>query len=321
MTTTRLACAVWGDWHIDQFVRFCWPSMNAAGNLEALTPKLRIHTRRCDAERLQASLSDCEIIGSLSDDLDGDLGNAVQAHTSAWMYECDKAARLGESVILISPDVIYGEGTFARYVELLGNGADAVHHVMHRVNAEDAGKQMLADYADGRVVSPFARRYLARIALDHEHLLSKCYRFGSQNIPRHVEFLNWECVKREAIMTRIVVNDCRALKPANCTLKATTFIVSNDVKHASIRSSDEAIGLSLTPAGKDKSWVQKGGPLDYRLAVKALRSYGTIYNREMSDVSYRLFATPQPDSVWEAADFEADGVIREIFRQWELVNA
>ena len=74
----RFSLAVWGEWHIDQFIRNALPSLKAPGNLDAIDYVIAVHTRPADVERLRAALEgvNAELLAPIADDTAGDQTTA-----------------------------------------------------------------------------------------------------------------------------------------------------------------------------------------------------------------------------------------------------
>ena len=104
----RFSLAVWGDWHIDQFVRNALPSLKAPGTLGAIDHVIAVHTRPADVERLRAALDgvNAELLAPIADDTAGDQSTANITIQGYAAQDIQAAAAAGEVWGLLAPDMV-----------------------------------------------------------------------------------------------------------------------------------------------------------------------------------------------------------------------
>ena len=162
----RFTLAVWGDWHLRQLEAHGVPSLRAPGNLGAIDYHISAHTRPADRERLAAILDglDADIKTPLPDDMRGDRHAANPAVLGFRAADRAEAAAAGEAWALLSPDMVWGEGTLAHHNAAFEAGKTMIFRPLLWVDAEKAG-----------TIRDFGRRHLARVALEHEHAIARGY--------------------------------------------------------------------------------------------------------------------------------------------------
>ena len=162
----RFTLAAWGDWHLDQLARHGVPSLRAPGNLDAVDYHISVHTRPADRDRLAAILDglDADIKTPLPDDMRADRYAANPAVLRFKADDYAAAAAAGEAWVLLSPDMVWGEGTLAHHRRAFEAGKAVVYRPLLWVDAERAG-----------VVRDFGRRSLAKVALECEHAIARDY--------------------------------------------------------------------------------------------------------------------------------------------------
>ena len=306
MVKFRLTCAVWGDWHVDTFLRYGLPSLQAQGNLDAIDYVLAVHTTPKDAARLLPALRHLnrEIYTPLYGDIPSGLAHAVDAQQTLHRFDRQKARHTGAIWACVPPDVVWGEGTFARYRELLDAGKAVIFHHMPRVALEPAAPAL----------GYFGRRHLARVALDFEHPLGRMYRADNPSFPPHAELVLWEIEGGAGIVARLLASEVKLLDPSKIGVNHLCQVDRALGDRAGvIADADEAIALSLAPVYKDSDWARDGAPLCAQTVRAFLEQYPSPATRELARHSYRLHAGEVSPHQWAAAERRADALMAEIF--------
>ncbi len=301
----RLTCAVWGDWHTSTFLDYGLPSLCASGNLDAIDHKIAIYTTERDARRLMPATRGMnrEIYTAIPSGVASGLSAAVDTQQQVHKLDRSHARKTGQIWACVPPDVVWGEGTFAQYSDLLASGKTVIFHHMPRVTLEEAAPAL----------QYFGRRHLARVALDFEHPLGRMYRADNPTFPRHAELVLWPAGTDGLI--------CRFLS-AEIKVADVSKVPINEVaqvdrplgeRMAMIADSDHAIALSLAPAYKDSDWARDGMPLSAELVRAFLAQYPSPATRELARHSYRLHAGAVPPAAWAAAERQADALMAQVF--------
>lgn len=209
-----LSISCWGDYHTELFYRRVLPSLRPN-----LLPEDRIFLHTIP----QPGLTPYEV------------------QNLNWRNDIALARELGERILLLWPDNIWGENSFDFFRGAFANGASAIF--MHCPRTKDAIWPTRHDH-----------RALARHALTHEHHLSWAYRADSICFPKHAELVNW-AVLGEGLLT-VQLGACPvALDPARHTLNSCMFL-EQPGRLVAVTDSDQAICLSLAPPGKDLDWLK-----------------------------------------------------------------
>ncbi len=300
----RLTCVVWGDWHVDAFLRYGLPSLEAAGNLDAIDYTLAIHTTPRDAARLMPALRHLkrEIYTPIyAKPLEG-LAHAVDTQQQLHRFDRYKARVTGSVWACVPPDVVWGEGTFARYRELMEAGKHVIFHHMPRVSLDEAAPAL----------GCFTRRHLARVGLDFEHELGRMYRADNEKFPNHAELVLWQA--GPGLLCRLLSAEIKIVDPSKISI--------NDVAQVErplgsafsvIQDADEAVALSLAQAYKDSDWTRDGAPLSAQTVRRFLEQYPSPATRDLARHSYRLHAGDVPPASWAAAERQADALMAQVF--------
>lgn len=300
----RLTCAVWGDWHINAFLRYGLPSLQAAGNLEAIDYVLEIHTSPRDVGKLLPGLRHVnrEIYTSLYNVPEGGLANAIDAQQRIHRFGRQKARETRSIWACVPPDVVWGEGTFARYRALIESGKEVIFHHMPRVNGETAKP----------VLECFTKRHLARVALDFEHELGRMYRATNEKFPNHAELILWQA--GAGLLCRLLAAEIKLADPLKVPINDVAQVGRPlGSSFAVIQDADEAIALSLAQPYKDSDWARDGAPLSAQTVRSFLTRYPSPATRELARYSYRLHAGDVSPAAWAAAERQADALMAQIF--------
>ena len=301
----RFTLAVWGDWHLDQFERNALPSLRAPGNLDAVDYHISAHTRPADRDRLAAILQgvNADIKTPLADGVRSD-----QATANSVVHGCkmqDYAA--AEAWALMSPDMVWGEGTLAHHRRAFESGKTVIYRPLLRVDADKVG-----------TIRDFSKRSLARIALESEHSVArKFYRADGPLFSSHAEMIIWPApdggLLNKTITAEVQTGLAGQMGGAECL--ATD---SDENKMLVVGDSDEAITLALASPDKDFSHVVGTGPLTPEIIRTFTSWYQSPATEKIARHSYRLHANDidlaEYPSRWEAVEKQADAFIAEVFR-------
>lgn len=183
----HLSTPVWGGSFIEFFLNFALPNFLSAGNLETLAREhecvYEIYTTTKNAE----TIGENAVFQRLTDlceariiPVDGLLASSDFAKVYPMMKKCNEmaisSAEAEEAVmVLLSPDALFSDGTFARLGKLAMEGARVVMLPECRIRKDP----FLADYAPALAAMPdrtaLPSRDLVRIALKHLHPITKSY--------------------------------------------------------------------------------------------------------------------------------------------------
>ena len=299
----RFTLAAWGNWHLSQFERNGLPSLHAPGNLDAVDYHISVHTRPADRDRIAAILQgiNADIKASLSDGVGSDQGTANNTVHICKMSDYAAAAANGEAWVLMSPDMVWGEGTLAHHRAVFEAGKTAIYRPLLRVDVDKAG-----------MITEFSKRSLARIALEKEHEVSqKYYRADGPLFSSHAEMIIWPApggLLNTTITAEMQICVARQMPD----VEFMTPEISND-KILVVGDSDEAITLALAPPGKDFSHVVGTGPLTPDIIRRFSSWYQSPATATVARHSYRLHADDIDLAAWAPVEQRANDFIAEVF--------
>ena len=300
----RFTLAMWGNWHLSQFERNGLPSLRAPGNLDAIDYHISVHTRPADRDRIAAILQgiNADIKTPLPDDMRNDRYAANPAVLDFRTKDYAVAARAGEAWVLLSPDMVWGEGTLAHHRKAFEAGKTLIFRPLLWVDAKKAG-----------TIRDFGRRALARVALECEHSIAREYfRADGPKFSSHTEMIIW--LAPGGLLNKTItaeVQTCVASKPLDsCGLATET----DEEKMMVIGDSDEAITLALAPSDKDFSTWLTEIPLTADLVRQFTRWYPSPASRHIAAASYRLHADEIDLAEWTMVERRANDFIAEVFQ-------
>jgi hypothetical protein len=300
----RLTLAVWGKWHLDQFETNALPSLRASGNLDAIDYHISAHTRPADRERLASLLQgfNADIKTPIRDDVQSDQGTSNDTVFGRNIDDRSAAAAAGEAWALLSPDMVWGEGTFAHYRRLFEAGKKAIFRPLLRVDSERAG-----------IITDFGKRALARIALEHEHdIARRFYRADGKLFSSHAEMVIWPAPG--GLINKTITAETQVCMPAAVQLDGQGLApdLAPD-EMAVICDSDESISLAMTAPGKDFSWLLGTEPLKLDIVRAFLKWYYSPACQHIAAKSYRLHDRDIDPAAWEQIERHADDFIKAVF--------
>jgi hypothetical protein len=299
----RFTFVVWGDWHIDQFVKHGLPSLRAPGNLDAIDHHISADTRPADYERVKAVLAglNADVRVTVGDDTGSDQGTANNTVFGRNVEDRIEAGRRGEAWALLAPDMVWGEGTFAHYRRLFEAGKKAVFRPLLRVDSDKAG-----------TITDFSKRALAKVALESEHdIAKKFYRADGDLFSSHAEMIIWPAPG--GLINKTITAEVQVCVPS---FSLNGQGVAPDLRPdeiAVMQDSDESICLAMTAPGKDFSWLLGQGPLRLDTVRAFLKWYHSPTCRHIASASYRLHDRDISSQEWEAVERHADDFIRRVF--------
>lgn len=142
-----LGCTVFGDVHVDRFIKFCLPSLTAAGNLEAIPdPSVFILT---DADHIEMIRAKTHHIGARVEAIpDSIMFAATPAErfalvSAATTIQISEARVAGAAFHLLVPDHVYAKGFFHNLMRLAGEGHQAIVGGGLSADVERIGRDLL----------------------------------------------------------------------------------------------------------------------------------------------------------------------------------
>ena len=300
----RFSLAVWGDWHINQFVTNGLPSLKVSGNLDSIDYVIAAYTRSKDYARMQAALEGvkAELSAPIADDT-GDWQEVANSTIQSYAAQDIKTAITANEVWgLLAPDMVWSEGTFALYSQLIDTGKKAIFRPLLRVDSDKTGK-----------IEQFGKRHLAKLALECEHDVGKIYRADAEHFTTHPEAIIWPALDgrlHQTISADVVLCVANKMDITSQFLSAAPF--GDDM--AVITDSDESVALAMCPTDKFYGWQYGNGPLTPALVRNFVVSFPSPAIRGLAERPYRLHNEDTDSSRWAEVEQEAAAFIAEVFK-------
>ena len=299
----RFSLAVWGEWHVGQFVAHGLPSLKARGNLDAIDHVVAVHTRPADLERLRVALDgvNAELEAPIADDAGGEQAEANSTIHGHAERDFNAAADAGDVWVLLAPDMVWSEGTFALYRRLIEAGNKAIFRPLLRVDADKAG-----------TIREFGARHLAGLAMECEHAMGGLYRADAERFTTHAEAIIWPAPDgrlHQTISADVVLCVANAMNVTPQFLSAESF----GDRMAVVADSDDSVALAMCQADKFYGWQKGNGPLTPLLVREFMTMYPSPAARGLASRPYRLHAGDTDPSRWAEAERRAAGFVDEVF--------
>lgn len=299
----RFSLAVWGQWHIDQFITNALPSLKAPGNLDSIDYVIAAYTRSKDYAQMKSALEGvkAELSAPIPDDT-GDWQEIANCTIQSYAAQDIRTAVTANEVWgLLAPDMVWSEGTFALYSNLVDAGNKAIFRPLLRVDADKTGK-----------IEDFSKRNLARLALECEHDIGKIYRADAEHFTTHPEAIIWPAPDgrlHQTISADVVLCVAQKMDISSQFLSAAPF---GDM--AVITDSDESVALAMCPADKFYGWQHGSGRLTPTLVRNFVVSFPSPAIRSIAERPYRLHCEDTESSRWTEVEQKANAFIAEVFK-------
>lgn len=339
MVATDIVVAVWGEWHRNAFLRMNLPSLMTPDNLpkfaSMIESRWKFYTTANDRQILlkdalfqkfseHVTVEWIEIAKSEHDNFSG-----IDVHGRVWIEGMRNARAAQKFVMFMPPDVIWSDGGFGHFADLIVNdGKRAIYINWHlRAISESFIPEFHERYGTGGEPISATAQDLVRLSLDHIHPLSSIYLRNSQFFPRHSEMMFWP-VPGEGVLMHVF-----ALTPF---IFDTTRFEYTDRKLVSavedpselhyVVDSDDLFIVSLAELGKDRDWYEPARPFDFVRHAEWWHYYDSPANDHLTPQPFRLKFTQADESKWQPIESSARFALRrafaarEVYRMWKLAK-
>lgn len=322
----RLTCTfvtvMWGDWHVGMFLDANLPTMLAPGNLPAFTRAIDleylIYTTPDDAARMTRSLSFQRLRTLVKVDLKSftpqSTNDPIALHHSIWEEGIDRARAGGSFIVLMPPDVVWADGSFAHLAAALGEGKHAIFMTYPRVVSETLVPSMLHRFPpDENAAITIPAPEMVSLALTHIHPLMAAYTRSGSHFPVHPEMVIWP-VEGDGFLLRLLARELFCFEPGRYDLNQQSLLRSMPrVSEIHLfRDSTEFLGLSLTPLWKDLEWYLQPCRLNPLFIGRWWTSYDSPINDYLSNQNMRFWRGKAPEERWRRVEREADLLITHL---------
>jgi hypothetical protein len=318
-TRVLMTTAVWGTWHIEQFLTLNLPTLLAPGNLPAFCERRRLRYCIFTTEHDRPGLERAPIVAELRRIMTVEfqplaperLGNPIAAHHHAWELATDRAMKDGSFVLFMPPDVAWSDGAFTHLGNLLDEGLGAIFMTYLRVDQDLFIKAMRTRAVAGDFAVAIGSRELVSLALDCLHPLMAASMISSRRLPVHPEMLFWPGPDR-ALLLRVLAREFFLFDPARFAWNETRLSADvgrpTDVRF--ISDSDDLFAVSLAEIGKDADWHSRENRADPIDIGQWWLNYDSPINDAVVRHKVRWHSGDADEATWRRIEAYSDRFIR-----------
>jgi hypothetical protein len=312
---------VWGDWHINQFLRLNLPTLMANGNFPNLSNAFQIeyliYTKKEDLYKLTKS----KLIEQLSSIAnvkyifleDSSLSDPIRVHHTCWNLAIKQAGDENAYILLMPPDVAWSKNSFTYVASQLQSGKTAIFMTYLRV--ED--KSFMREFSRfSHALNPdsveLSGNELVEIALKCLHPLMAAYLRNSNFFPRHPEMMLW-AVSGEGLLCRLLARELFIFNPKQFSLNSSNLVASVDSidKLVVAKDSDELFAVSLATLNQEFDWYFLPLQADPFAIGKWWRDYDSRIADFLSATKIRWHICPTTKEKWIGVEASADLFLRK----------
>jgi hypothetical protein len=325
-----IVTVVWGAWHLRAFLDVNLPTLLAPGNFPALFAKYRgvyrIYTRLDDIEQIKGAptfqrLSELVPVALEIIEDERRLQRPIETHVEIWRDAVAEAARIRSLALLMPPDVLWSNGSFAHVADLLGHGKRQIYSAFFRVVSNSflpAFRRRFGEHPDQVAVSGDD---LVGLCLEHVHPIMAAHARDSRYFPYHPEMAVWP-VPNQGLAVRVFARELMLYDPRRVRLGSSQLIVGEvpwDELHM-VSDSDHLFGVSLAPFGKDASWHRTPWLASTREVARWWLEYDSPANDYVAGVQVRWHFRPIDERHWQPCKIGADLFTRRAALEREVLR-
>jgi len=218
----RLVTVVWGQEYVDTFIRVGLRSLLSKGNVRNLASAhevvYTIFTTHLDAETLEQAPAFARLRRSVEVRLSLFAPSEIDAtnygeHGTFWWRAIDLARRNGEVLFFIIPDLLYANGTLARWAERFVEGKKAIFTIAPQVVLETILPELERRFPGHESPYDLDRDQLVDLLGRHLHPLHAAMRHDERRRPTHPEY-DLRLVPGRGMVIREIVSHPFCLDPS-----------------------------------------------------------------------------------------------------------
>lgn len=327
-----MVTAVWGKWHLDMHFNVNLPTLLAPGNLPALAARCKttylIFTRKADFERINSAAEIEALRRIMTVEIrwldEADLQDPIAAHHKAWNLATKEAADNGSLVLLMPPDVAWGDNSFGSVVKHLENGVRAIFMTYLRAESSSFVEALLSRKPKEGIVNRVPPEEMVELCVRSLHPLMGAYLRDSDYFPIHPEMILW-AVPGEGFAVRVLAREMFIFDPVRVELNSVALVAQtlSDDAIAFMAESDELFAVSLAPLGKDIGWHINAHRADAIEIAGWWLNYDSPVNDFIASQKIRWHFAPVTEDKWRCKERSSDlfvrrvAVAREGMRIWQ----
>jgi len=314
-----MTTAVWGAWHVEQFLTLNLATLLAPGNLPAFCARRRLRYCIFTTERDRLLLEQAPIVGELRRMMAVEfhllsperLGNPIAAHHHAWELATNQAMADGSFVLFMPPDVAWSDRAFTHLAELLDRGLGAVFMTYLRVDQDLFTCAMREHARSGAFAVAIDSRKLVALALECLHPLMAASMISSRRLPIHPEMLFWPGPPG-ALLLRVLAREFFLFDPSRFAWNRARLAAQPS--HPSdlhfVDNSDDLFAVSLAELGKDADWHSRANRADHADIGQWWLNYDSPINDAVVRYKIRWHSGEPGEAAWRRAEARSDRFIR-----------
>lgn len=327
-----IVTAVWGKWHLDMHLDVNLPTLLAPGNLPALAEycdaTYLIFTRKADFARLNSAPEIEALRRIMSVEFrwldEADLKDPIATHHKAWAQATKEATERDSLVLLMPPDVAWGDNSFASVVERLKNGVRAIFMTYLRAESASFVEALLRRKSKDGIVNRVPPQEMVELCVRSLHPLMAAYLRDSEYFPIHPEMILW-AVPGEGFAVRVLAREMFIFDPGCIELNSVSLVAQSlaEEELAFMADSDELFAVSLAPLGKDIDWHINAHKADTIEIAGWWLTYDSPVNDFMAGQKIRWHFAPVTEEKWRPKERGCDlfvrraAAAREGMRVWQ----
>jgi hypothetical protein len=333
-----ITIVVWGDWYLTALLELNLPSLLASDNLASFCAahdvECVIMARAGEVARIRRSAAMQAVVRLMPVEFrhlpESELADPIRAHVDAWGRAMREARKRGSFILLLPPDVVWSNGSFAELARLLASGHTAIFVPFLRVISEtfSPAVRQRRDGGSGSDLS-LSGRELVTLGLQHLHPLMAAYLRDSSHFPSHAEMVVWP-VRGEGLVVRALAREVFLYDPNTIAIDDRLQIVSHvDPQQVGmVDDSDRLFAVSLASLGKDIAWHLQPIPADEMEISRWWLNYDSTVNDQIAGTALRWHSGNMASGRWRRVE-RASGlwvkrlaILREGLRVWKsLIEA
>jgi len=310
---------VWGDWHIRKFLDLNLPTLLADGNFPALARLCDltyvIYTSQADMRRLREAPELQALAGMMKLEFrrikDEEMKDPMVAHHAIWSEAANRARSQDSFILLMPPDVVWSNGSFAHVGRLLESGKQAIFMSYLRAESEAFAARLAREFKNDMGAIALSGSELVELCLTTLHPLMAAYLRDSTQFPVHPEMLLW-AVPNEGLLCRAFSREMFVYDPAYLQLNTANLLetpIDPSLVHM-VRDSDDLFAVSLAPLDKEFDWYRSPSSADPASIGEWWLNYDSWVNDLVATTKLRWHSRPVTEESWRAKERSADLFVR-----------
>ena len=318
-TKLLVITVVWGDWHIRKYFDLNLPTLLADGNFPALAKHCDltyvIYTSQADMRRVREAPELQALAAMMKVEFrkikDEELKDPIAAHHVIWKEAANHARGQKSFILLMPPDVVWSNGSFAHVGQLLAAGKQAIFMSYLRAESESFARALDRHVRNDAGAIALSGSELVELCLSVLHPLMAAYLRDSTQFPIHPEMVLW-AVPEEGLLCRVFSREMFVYNPAHLQLNAANLLetpMDPSLVHV-VHDSDDLFAVSLAPLEKEFEWYSSPRTADPAYIGEWWLDYDSWISDIVATTKMRWHIGPVTEESWRARERASDMFVR-----------